>query len=108
MDAKRVFAYEYVLCIAITSWGAMKQGYAPWPPNLIRSGIAISILSVVALWNERLGVTLSLGFLLALLVGNATGGPVADKFAALPPAGYDSLSLWTVIGDKPSVTATAG
>lgn len=93
MDSKRVFAYEFVLCVGITSWGALKKGYAPWPPNIIYSTIAIGILSTLANFNEKLAVTLGLGFLLALIVGTATGGKVADTFAALPPPGYDALSL---------------
>lgn len=93
MDSKRVFAYEFALCVGITSWGALKKGYAPWPPNIIYSTIAIAILSALASFNEKLAVTLGIGFLLALIVGQATGGKVADTFAALPPPGYDALSL---------------
>lgn len=93
MDAKRIFAYEFTLCVGITSWGALKKGYAPWPPNIIYSTIAIAILSALSNWNEKLAVTLGVGFLLALIVGQATGGKVADTFAALPPPGYDALSL---------------
>lgn len=93
MNAKRIFAYEFALCVGITSWGALKKGYAPWPPNIIYSTIAIAILSALANFNEKLAVILGIGFLIALVVGTSTGGKVADTFAATPPPGYDALSL---------------
>jgi hypothetical protein len=95
MNTQKLFAYELVACVGITSWGAIKQGYAPWPPNIIYSTIAIGIISALAAVNERLAVTLGVGFLLALIVKQTTGKGIPEAFAALPPPGYDALSLGT-------------
>lgn len=98
MDTKRIFAYEYAACVGITSWGALKKGYAPWPPNIIYSTVALAVLSVVSTVNEKIAVYLSVGFLIALIVGQATGGKISTTFAALPPPGYDVLSLGSTLG----------
>lgn len=108
MDTKRIFAYEYVACVGITSWGALKQGYAPWPPNIIYSTIAIGILSALSAVQEKLAVTLGVGFLLALLVKSQSGGTIAKTFAALPPPGYDVLSLGSAIPIPPQNTPQIG
>lgn len=98
MNAQRLFAYEFGTAIAITSWGAIRKGYAPWPPNMIYSAIGFMLLSVVSIFDEKLCVTLGAGWLLALIVGESTGGKIADTFAATPPPGYDVLSLSSLGG----------
>lgn len=102
MNTNRLLAAEVVTALGITSWGAIKQGYAPWPPNIMYSCVAFFILSGVAVFNDKLAATLGAGFLLALIVGKASGGKIANTFAALPPSGYDVLSLAQVAGGGPS------
>lgn len=108
MDTKRVFAYEFAACVGITSWGALKQGFAPWPPNIIYSTVALAVLSALSTVNEKLSVYLSVGFLIALIVGQATGGKISTTFAALPPPGYDVLQLRTVLTQGGQNAATPG
>lgn len=98
MNTARIFAIEFFLCIGITSWGAIKQGYAPWPPNIIGTALAMIILSFTSAIDERLSTLLAAGFLLALVVNNVAGDSgsqtLSQTFAALPQnVGYDVLSL---------------
>jgi hypothetical protein len=111
MNTARIFAIEFFLCIGITSWGAVKQGYAPWPPNIIGTALAMIILSFTSAIDERLSTLLAAGFLLALIVNNVAGDSgsqtLAQTFAALPQnVGFDVLSLQQ--GSPQSVAATGG
>jgi hypothetical protein len=94
MNTGRIFAIEFFICTGITSWGAIKQGDAPWPPVVVRSAVAMAILSMASIIDDRLAVMLATGFLLALLVGVASGNSIAQQFAATPDGiGYDVLKL---------------
>lgn len=96
MNINKVLFWEWLIAIGITSWGAIKQGYAPWPPNVVLSTIAMIILSMLEVVDERLSALLGAGFLLALLVNAAQGGQgsIAQTFAALPQqVGYDVLQI---------------
>lgn len=112
MDTKKVFAYEWLACVGITSWGALKKGYAPWPPTIIYSTVALGLLSAISVVNEKLAVILSVGFLLALIVGNTqaavggTAGKFLGNFAAIPPPGYDVLQLGAAVA-QPAAPQTA-
>lgn len=105
MNTSKLFAVEFFIAIGINSWGAIKQGYAPWPPTIIASCIAMAILSLSSALDERLAVLLGAGFLVASIMaiaqqqsGSQTGANVASKwtgtFGAIPPSGtYDVLGL---------------
>jgi len=107
MNTARIFAIEFFLCIGITSWGAIKQGYAPWPPNIIGTALALIILSFTSAIDERLSTLLAAGFLLALIVNNVAGDngsqTLSQTFAALPQnVGFDVLSLQSSTSSTPS------
>jgi hypothetical protein len=101
MDTSRIFMCELGIACAITSWGALKQGYAPWPPVIVAQCVAFGILSGVAVFDDEIAVLLGGGFLLALLVGASSsassGGSTssfAQNFAALPQnVSYDTLKF---------------
>lgn len=86
---------EFFIAIGINSWGALKQGYAPWPPVIVTSAIAMAILSMTSAIDDRLAVLLGTGFLLACLVTQLNAqGKFADTFGALPQnVSYDVLKL---------------
>jgi hypothetical protein len=107
MNTSRIFAIEFFLCVGITSWGAIKEGYAPWPPNIIGTALAMAILSLTSAIDERLSVLLAGGFLLALIVNNVAGDngsqTLSQTFAALPQnVGFDVLSLTATQSGSPS------
>jgi hypothetical protein len=105
VNASKIFAIEFFISIGINSWGAMKQGYAPWPPTIIASCIAMAILSLSSAVDERLAVLLGAGFLAASIMaiaqqqsGSQTGANAASKwtgtFGAIPPSTqYDVLQV---------------
>lgn len=105
MNTNKLFAIEFFIAIGINSWGAIKQGDAPWPPTILASCIALAILSLASGINDRLAVLLGAGFLMASIMsvassagGNGSGTGAAAKwsgvFGAVPPSGtYDILSL---------------
>jgi hypothetical protein len=96
MDPGKLIGAEILVAVGITSWGAIKQGQAPWPPTIIGSMVAYCILLLLSAVSAPLAAILATGFLLALLIGQldgAQGGSIADKFGALPPqgVGFDVL-----------------
>lgn len=103
MNTNKLFAIEFFIAIGINSWGALKQGDAPWPPTIIASCIAMAILSLSSAIDERLAVLLGAGFLLASIMGVAasqsgsTNGAAqkwSGTFGAIPPSSsYDTLTL---------------
>jgi hypothetical protein len=102
VNANKVLAGEFFLAIGINSWGALKQGDAPWPPTIIASCIAMAILSMASAIDERLAVLFGAGFLMASIMNTATGGSGQSSaatlfngtFGAIPPSGtYDILSI---------------
>lgn len=106
MNTTRIFAIEFFIAIGINSWGALKQGYAPWPPVIVASAIAMAILSMASALDDKLAVMLGTGFLLASIMAVAAtqagasgaGGTAAKKwtgtFGAVPQnVQYDVLKL---------------
>lgn len=106
MNTTRIFAVEFFIAIGINSWGALKQGYAPWPPVIVASAIAMAILSMASALDDQLAVLLGAGFLLASIMSVAatqagaggTAGAAASKwsgtFGAVPQnVQYDVLKL---------------
>lgn len=81
MDSNKVLAGEFCVALAINSWGAIKQGYAPWPGSVMRSAAAFGILGVAAIAAPDLATLLGAGFLLALLVKALPTG----TWGAVPP-----------------------
>lgn len=101
MNAQKLFTLEFFIAIGISSWGAIKQGYMPWPPTIVGSALAMAILSMLEAVSPELSVLLGAGFLLALLVGQMQGaeGAIAQTFAALPQnSGYDVLQIGSSSG----------
>lgn len=89
MRSSRVLVAEFGISAALMSWGAIKEGYWPWPPALARIAFAFALLSIVALVEERLAALLGAGFLIAQIVktpqdadGNFrfVGGVPKDQF----------------------------
>jgi hypothetical protein len=110
MNTTRIFAVEFFIAIGINSWGALKQGYAPWPPVIVASAIAMAILSMASAIDDKLAVMLGTGFLIASIIsvassqggGDSTGakGKWNGVFGALPQnVQYDVLKLNSAGGD---------
>jgi hypothetical protein len=107
VNTTKIFAIEFFIAIGINSWGAIKQGYAPWPPTIIASCIAMAILSLSSAIDEKLAVLLGAGFLAASVMavaqtqagsGSQTANGAAQKwtntFGAVPPSTqYDVLQV---------------
>lgn len=100
MNTSKVFAIEFFIATGINSWGAMKAGYAPWPPVIVYSSLAMAICSMAAVIDERLAVWLGTGFLLASivhvagLVDSGGSGKWNGTFGAVPTGiGYDILQF---------------
>jgi len=107
MNVQKLFAIEFFISIGISSWGAIKQGYMPWPPNIVGAAVAMGILSLTEAISPELSVLLGAGFILALIVATAgdNGTSIAQTFAALPQnVGYDVLK----IGSNTASTANQG
>lgn len=102
---EEVFAAEFFIITAINAWGAMSNGYAPWPPTIVMSALAMSILLLMSLVNPKIAEVLGIGFLLALLIGNLQSARssgsgavgIGGLFGAVPPddmiARYDVLKM---------------
>lgn len=97
-STSKILAAEYVLAVGISSWGAVKAGFVPWPAAVIKIGIGFGMLGLLAAASPELAVMLGGGFLLAdvLKVAEGSGG-WAKTFGAVPPpptsGDYYSLGL---------------
>lgn len=102
----KVLAAEYVVAVGISSYGAIRAGFVPWPGAIVKIGLGFGLLGLLATASPELAVMLGGGFLLADLLivatpsgsGNAldSSGKWSKQFGALPPppaAGGDYYSL---------------
>lgn len=67
-NVQNVLIGEYIVALGVSSWGAIRQQQAPWPPTVIRTSLAFGILGIAALGSPELAATLGAGFLIAQLV----------------------------------------
>lgn len=67
-NAQNIIIGEYIIALGVSSWGAIKAQQAPWPPTVVRTGLAFAILGTVGLASPELAATLGAGFLLAQLL----------------------------------------
>lgn len=99
MNTDDALLAEFFVVIAINGWGAIRAGYWPWPPTIVRCCVAIAILNLLAMVSGELAVVLGAGFLLALILANMQSAPggtkLTDIFGAVPPTGitYDVLTI---------------
>lgn len=93
----KVLAAEYVLAVGVSSYGAIRSGFVPWPAAVVRIGIGFGLLGLLATGAPELAVMLGGGFLLADLLTLAdTSSKWSKTFGALPPPpgpGGDYYSL---------------
>ena len=95
----RVLAAQYVLAVGISSYGAIRSGFVPWPAAIVKIGLGFGLLGLLATGAPELAVMLGGGFLLADLIklaDPAAGGGWQKTFGAIPPppaAGGDYYSL---------------
>jgi hypothetical protein len=68
MNSTRVLAAEYIVAVGFASYSAVKDNQLPWPPTVVRTGIAFGILGVAASFSPELATVLGGGFLLAQLM----------------------------------------
>lgn len=101
---EEVFAAEFFIVVAINAWGAMQNGYAPWPPTIVMMCLAIAILLFVSILDARLSEILGIGLLLGLILMNLQSAfskgedsRISKVFGAVPPddmlAQYDVLRM---------------
>ena len=60
-----MLAGEFVLALGFVSWAAIKHGFWPWPPTIVRLGVGFAVLGLIAQVDEGVAATLGAGFLLA-------------------------------------------
>jgi hypothetical protein len=65
---KNILIGEYIVALGFSSWAALKSKQAPWPPTVIKTSMAFSILALVAMATPELAATLGGGFLMAQLI----------------------------------------
>lgn len=68
MKSDRILAIEFMILIGIASWGALKKGYYPWPPTIVKTALFVSLLGIISAASSELAATLGAGFIVANLV----------------------------------------
>lgn len=81
--AGKMFGAEFCIAVGINSWQAMKVGQVPFPGMITRTAVAFGILSLVYYIDDDLAGILGAGFLIALIVKQASGG--FQAFGAVDP-----------------------
>lgn len=109
MNANKILSTEFAICLALNSWPALKNGQVPWAGTISRTSIAFAILAVFSqLIDERLGVWLASGFMLALLLSQIGGaGGVQDIFGAQAPVDGEFYYLRFLPRTAPAAAAPA-
>lgn len=99
MRGSRILAAEFLLAVGFVSWAAIKHGYWPWPPTLVKLGIGFAVLGVVAQADENIAATLGGGFLLAGFLRQYQKG-IKDYQGGVVPIGANGASFYPLkIGD---------
>lgn len=83
MNTGKLLAAECLVAFGINSFQALKQGYVPFPGTLCMTAASYGIISLLAFVDEDLAGLLGAGFLLAILVTQASSG--WETFAARAP-----------------------
>lgn len=99
MNGQKVIAAEFVASVAIISWGAVKEGFFPWPASVARAAFAFAVLSLLGLLNDRLAALLGAGFLLAQILKSPVDANGNFRFTGGIPQGL-AYGLLTVPGSK--------
>lgn len=84
MNTAKLLGAECLVAFGINSFQAVKQGYVPFPGTLCMTAASYGIISLIGYIDEDLAGLLGAGFLLAILVMQASSG--WETFAARAPA----------------------
>lgn len=87
MNGQRVLAAEFAVSVSILGWGAVKQGFWPWPASVARSAFAFAVLSLIGLFDDRIAAVLGAGFLLAQVLRAPVDAQGNFKFTGGVPQG---------------------
>jgi hypothetical protein len=108
MKGDRILAIEFLILIGVASWGALKRGYYPWPPTIVRTALFVSLLGILSAASSELAATLGAGFIVANLVrmyGGKTsymgGLPTDNTGAVVGEGGLAPLSFKANTDTKP-------
>jgi hypothetical protein len=74
MNKTSILTAEYVIAISFVSWGAVKHGFWPWPPTLVKISAAFLIFGVLSMAAPEISAALSAGMLLALFLKTYQNG----------------------------------
>lgn len=101
-DVHAILVGEYIVALGVSSWAAIKSGQAPWPPTVIKTGIAFGILGIASFGSPELAAMLGAGFLLAQIIKVLnkqppyTGGvPALEGHSALFGSDRRTVLAWT-------------
>lgn len=68
MNKTTILTGEYLIAISFVSWGAIKAGYWPWPPTLVKISAAFLLFGIMSMGAPEIAAALAGGTLLALFV----------------------------------------
>jgi len=108
MKGERILAIEFLILIGIASWGALKKGYYPWPPTIVKTALFVSLMGILSAASPDLAATLGAGFIVANLVrmygkgATYMGGlPTDNTGAVVGEGGLEPLSFKANTDTKP-------
>lgn len=99
MNGSRVLVAEFAISVSLLSWGAVKEGFWPWPASVARAAFAFAVLSLLAMVNDRFAALLGAGFLLAQVLKSPVDANGNFRFTGGIPQGM-AYGLLTVPGSK--------
>jgi hypothetical protein len=100
MKGDRILAVEFLVLIGVASWGALRKGYYPWPPTIVKTGLFVALLGIISAASSEFAAVLGAGFIVANLVkmyGSGTtymgGLPTDNTGAVVGEGGLTPLSF---------------
>ena len=74
MNKSTILTGEYIIAISFASWGAIKNGFWPWPPTLVKISTAFLVFGIISMAAPEIGAALAGGTLLALFLKEYQNG----------------------------------
>jgi hypothetical protein len=103
MNANAVLGGEAIVALSVVAWRDVKQGYAPLPGSMLKTGISFGLISVLAYASPELACLIGGGFLLAQIIKYLQN---PGDYKTVLPDGYQSQNV-LLIGSKAPIAGTS-
>lgn len=88
MNKTTILTGEYIIAISFVSWGAIKAGFWPWPPTIVKVSAAFLLFGIMSMAAPEMAAALAGGTLLALFLKTYQSGLAGYRGGIPTASGY--------------------